>query len=81
MAERSIEAKFTHEQVDYQHPAKGEDHCAECIHYIKAEPMRCEIVKAPIAGEDWCRKFKEKPGESVAYERKEQQEYGETHRR
>lgn len=75
MAERSDEAKFSHGQVAYEHPAHGEDHCGECEHYIKAEPMRCEIVKSPIEAEDWCRRFHEKRGETAAYERKEKSDY------
>lgn len=75
MAEQPARDKFSHAQVAYEHPAKGEDHCGECKHYIKAGPMRCEIVRNPIRAEDWCRKFKEKLGESKAYEAKEHKEY------
>jgi hypothetical protein len=78
--EREPESKFRHASVDFEHPAKGEDHCGECQHFIKAEPPRCQIVASPIAAEDWCRKFKEQPGESAAYEREEKREYAKEHK-
>lgn len=74
MSEQDAKNKLSHKQVAYEHPAKGEDHCGECRHFLK-NPVRCEIVRSPIANEDWCRKFREKPGETAAEERKEKQEY------
>jgi len=74
MAERKPKEKFSHAQVAYEHPARGEDHCGECTHYLK-DPERCEIVRSPIRAEDWCRKFKEVPGETAAEERKEHEDY------
>lgn len=66
MGERDAKDKYSHAQVAYEHPAKGEDHCGECRHYIKASPMRCEIVRNPIRAEDWCRKFAESAGKPSA---------------
>ena len=74
MSEKPPREKFSHAQVAYEHPSKGEDHCGECKHYLK-DPMRCEIVRSPIRAEDWCRKFKEVAGETKQYEEKEHADY------
>jgi hypothetical protein len=75
MAEWLAKEKYSHKQVAYEHPAKGEDHCSECRHYL-TNPVRCEHVRSPIAAEDWCKRFAEKPGESKAYEAKEHENAG-----
>jgi hypothetical protein len=54
--------KFSHKSVDFQHPAKGEDHCAECIHW-QGKVGQCAIVRPPVRAEDWCKKFSPKKKE------------------
>jgi len=49
--------KYSHEEVGYEHPAKGPHHCSECKHYETGGGWHCEIVKDPIHPEDWCKKF------------------------
>ena len=46
--------KLSHEEVNYEHPAKGQDHCSICKHY---EGDGCDTVQDPIRGEDWCNRF------------------------
>jgi len=48
-------AKYTKLEVLYEHPAKGMDHCKNCIHF--EAPKHCEIVEGIIHPEDWCKKF------------------------
>lgn len=47
--------KLGHEEVDYEHPAKGKNHCGQCEHFIPAN--HCKIVEDPIRPEDWCKEF------------------------
>lgn len=49
--------KAAHSTVDYEHPAKGMNHCSQCKHFI-TKPISCEIVKDPIKAVDWCKRFK-----------------------
>lgn len=53
--------KFTKSDVGFEHPAKGEDHCGQCVHYERARYFGvsggCAIVKGKIEPEDWCKKF------------------------
>lgn len=56
---RNYGKKFSHEEVRYEHPARGPDHCAGCEHFIM--PNHCTGVADPISPEDWC----------VRYDRKE----------
>ena len=59
--ERPESGKYTHQAVNYEHPSKHEyQFCAGCVHYIHAQPPRCEGVKEPIRPEDWCKRFKAK---------------------
>jgi len=51
--------KFSHKAVGLEHPASGEDHCAECKHW-QGEVGQCAIVRPPVRPEDWCKKFEEK---------------------
>lgn len=51
---------FKKTEVGFEHPAKGPDHCSECVHFEKRGPHTCEIVAGKIEGTDWCRKFREK---------------------
>ena len=45
---------FTKAQVEFQHPAKGEEHCSACRHFEVKKPEGCEIVEGKIEGPDWC---------------------------
>jgi hypothetical protein len=62
--------KRSHAEVDYQHPAEGKDHCAQCRHYIgppeRGGTPHCEGVVDPIRPQDWCARFKR-----ALYQRKE----------
>jgi len=58
--ERDAKDKLSHKQVAYEHPAKGENHCGECAHFIGGITDRCEIVRSPISAKDWCREYKER---------------------
>ncbi len=51
------ERKFLKMDVQFEHPAKGRDHCSECVHFIP-EYSRCRIVRGEVMGVDWCKKFK-----------------------
>ena len=61
----SLANKFSHAAVSFEHPAKGEHHCAECVHW-QGPVGQCEIVRPPVRASDWCKKFEE---------RKESEEY------
>lgn len=50
-----MEKKFTKEQVGFEHPAKGPDHCGQCQHFLGG---RCAIVYSTVMAGDWCRKWK-----------------------
>ena len=52
--------KYTHREVDYEHPAQGMHICGECRHYIDSTPPDCKLVQQPIRHGDWCRKFEPK---------------------
>lgn len=43
--------------VGYEHPAKGRDHCEDCVHYHKKQ---CDLVKGVINPQDWCELYQEK---------------------
>ncbi len=58
MAERSASEKLSHAEVGYESPTHHpNEFCALCAHFIKAKPPRCEAVKEPIRGGDWCKRF------------------------
>jgi 8-oxo-dGTP diphosphatase len=48
--------KLPKSAVEYEHPAKGPDHCGLCRHFDHAEAA-CELVAGAIATNDWCKKF------------------------
>jgi hypothetical protein len=52
--------KYSHAEVDYEHPSEGVDHCSGCEHYIHAMVPRCQHVKSPIRPKDWCERFEAK---------------------
>jgi hypothetical protein len=55
-------AKLPHDEVDYEHPAQGPDHCRDCAHY---RGQACAIVEDPIEPEDWCNRYTAKPAEDA----------------
>jgi hypothetical protein len=60
MAEKPDHEKATHAEVHYQHPSRHPGRfCAGCVHFIRANPPRCEGVKEPIRGPDYCDNFKQ----------------------
>jgi hypothetical protein len=54
--------KLSHKSVGFEHPAKGENHCADCTHW-QGKIGQCSIVRPPVRAGDWCERFKEKKGE------------------
>jgi hypothetical protein len=58
-----VDIKFTKEQVNFESPAKGMDHCGDCKYFLGG---RCKIVYGTVTAGDWCKKFapeKEKTNE------------------
>jgi hypothetical protein len=56
--EKPESEKKTHAEVHYEHPSRHSgEFCAGCRHFIRANPRRCQGVKRPIAGPDWCRNY------------------------
>lgn len=47
--------KLSKPSVQYEHPAKGPNHCGICGHFLS--PYECEIVTGKIRSEDWCNRF------------------------
>jgi len=47
--------RYEKSQVEFEHPAKGPNHCSQCVHF---QGKTCEIVKGSVDPEDWCNKFK-----------------------
>lgn len=59
--------KFTKKEVQYEHPAKGPNHCGIChyfTHYQRTIFGECDIVQGIIQGKDWCNQFKPIKGEN-----------------
>ncbi len=44
--------------VDFEHPARGRHHCAECRHFDA--PEECRIVAGRVLSRDWCKRFEDK---------------------
>jgi len=44
--------KTSKEQVQYQDQPKGEQKCANCMHFIA--PNSCKLVEGEISPEGWC---------------------------
>jgi hypothetical protein len=44
--------------VDFEHPAQGRHHCAECRHFDA--PEACRIVAGRVLKRDWCKRFEDK---------------------
>jgi len=56
--ERPAAKKLSHAAVGYQSPSRHSGQsCASCLHFIAANPPRCEAVQSPIAAKDWCKRF------------------------
>ena len=49
--------KYSKAEVNFEHPAKGPDHCKDCKHYKVVPYHSCEIVPGVIMPNDWCKKF------------------------
>lgn len=49
------EGIFIKEEVKYESPAKGADHCHGCEHFDK--PAACKLVSGEISPEGWCEEF------------------------
>ena len=47
--------KFPKSKVDYEDPAKGSDHCQQCVHYVV--PNSCRKVEGRILAGAWCKLF------------------------
>lgn len=60
MTEKPESEKLTHADVNFEHPAKMDDQCSTCQHFIPTIPMRCYLVKKPIGLRDWCDRYKAK---------------------
>jgi hypothetical protein len=53
--------KFSHASVGYVHPSPYEGkECRDCVHYISANPPRCEGVVSPIRPMDYCKRLQRK---------------------
>jgi hypothetical protein len=50
-----IPIKFSKQAVDFEHPAKGPNHCGACEYFLGG---RCAIVTGIVETGDWCKKFK-----------------------
>lgn len=49
--------KISKERARFEHPAKGMDHCKDCVHF-QPEQKACEIVAGVITPKDWCKYFR-----------------------
>ena len=52
-----LSEKVEHSKAEYEHPAKGINHCSECEHF--QSPSGCEIVKSPVNRDGWCAFFED----------------------
>jgi hypothetical protein len=49
--------KISKTAAEYEHPAKGDNHCGICEYFEQIEPDHCSRVRGVIKAEDWCRLF------------------------
>jgi len=56
--------KYAHTEVQFEHPAKGKNHCSQCVHWTGSG---CRIVKPPVKAGDWCNKFESRRIEAKEY--------------
>lgn len=54
------ERKYRKDEVRFEHPAKGKQHCGICEHFEVDAPRHCEIVAGIIESVDWCDRFERK---------------------
>lgn len=52
--------KYKKSEVGFEHPAKGDEFCRDCVHFEVLKHHGCEIVEGLILPGDWCREYKEK---------------------
>ena len=52
--------QYSKDEVGYEHPAKGRQHCSGCKHFEVIGPHHCEIVRGIILPQDWCEKYESK---------------------
>jgi hypothetical protein len=52
--------KYRKSDVEFEHPAKGKDHCGQCTHFEVEAVRHCEIVAGIVESIDWCDKFERK---------------------
>lgn len=52
--------QFTKKEVNYESPAKGMDHCKDCIFFQVLHKNGCKIVEGFIKPADWCDEFTRK---------------------
>lgn len=52
--------KHAKSEVSFEHPAKGENHCGDCVHYRGGVAQKCSIVAGRIEPGDWCKLFERK---------------------
>lgn len=45
---------FSKQDVEFEHPARGDKHCSDCKYFEIHGPQACEIVEGHIEGPDWC---------------------------
>lgn len=46
--------KMTKAEVNFEHPAKGPDHCGDCKYFSNPG---CTLVAGAVRAEDWCEEF------------------------
>lgn len=66
--ERPDNKKLSHAAVKYETTSlhRGQA-CQNCLHFIAANPPRCEAIQSPIAPKAWCKRYeKAQVGESAA---------------
>ena len=52
--------KFTRAEVLWESPAKGMDHCEDCLYY-QPEACACKLVEGFWKPNDWCEQFSKRP--------------------
>lgn len=52
--------KLSKKDVGFESPAKGPDHCGECIYFLR--PDGCKRVAGLVKRQDWCKRFLKKSG-------------------
>lgn len=51
--------KVSKESVGFENPAKGPNHCSQCVY--RDPPLSCRRVRGVVRAGDWCKLFKRKP--------------------